>query len=165
MAWIQAVRRPDALVRVVYLVHLGATLCMVGIIWFVQVSHYPGMANIGESHFVEFERRNIELTRQVVGPLMLAEGITAVLLLWLRPKSIPVWAFVAGLILLLVAGLSTALIQVPCHQRLAERFDASVHAHLVETNWIRTLAWSARGLLVLWMMELRTAGASRMPAE
>ena len=72
--------------------------------------------------------------------------------LWLvfRPASIslaPVaWA---GLALVVAIWLSTAVIQIPCHHRLAQGFDDRVHRRLVRTNWIRTVAWTARGVLVL----------------
>ncbi len=50
--------------------------------------------------------------------------------------------------LLVALALSTACVQVPCHQRLERGFDAVVHRRLVSTNWWRTAAWSLRALLV-----------------
>jgi peroxiredoxin Q/BCP len=47
--------------------------------------------------------------------------------------------------------MSTAWIQVPCHSELSQRFDAVVHQRLVTSNWIRTVAWTVRGLLTLGM--------------
>lgn len=57
----------------------------------------------------------------------------------------------AGLALVAVIWLSTALLQVPCHELLCVGFDPAVHQRLVWTNWIRTAAWSLRGFLVLWV--------------
>jgi hypothetical protein len=34
---------------------------------------------------------------------------------------------------------------------LQKGFHETVHRRLVRTNWVRTVAWSLRGLLVLWM--------------
>ena len=34
---------------------------------------------------------------------------------------------------------------------LSQEFDKAVHQRLVWTNWLRTVAWSLRALLVLWM--------------
>ncbi|HEX2205610.1 MAG TPA: hypothetical protein VHG91_20025 [Longimicrobium sp.] len=48
--------------------------------------------------------------------------------------------------------LSTALLQVPMHGRLERGFDAAAHRRLVATNWVRTVAWTARGVLLLWSM-------------
>ena len=49
-----------------------------------------------------------------------------------------------------VIWASTAFIQVPMHNVLGRGFDADAHAHLVSTNWIRTIAWSARAALLAW---------------
>jgi hypothetical protein len=40
-------------------------------------------------------------------------------------------------------------LQVPAHGVLAEGFDADAHRRLVASNWIRTIAWTARSLLLL----------------
>ena len=47
-----------------------------------------------------------------------------------------------------VALLSTVAIQVPQHARLAADHDDSVVAALIARNWIRTIAWTARGVLL-----------------
>jgi hypothetical protein len=36
-------------------VHLAATAAMVGLIWFVQVVHYPLFASVGADEFVAYE--------------------------------------------------------------------------------------------------------------
>jgi hypothetical protein len=58
----------------------------------------------------------------------------------------------AGTALLAVIWLSTAVVQVPCHEVLSRVFDSEVYQSLVSTNWIGTAAWSLRGLLLLWMV-------------
>ena len=54
-----------------------------------------------------------------------------------------------SLCLLAVVWISTFAVQVPLHRRLAEGYDAARHRRLVLSNWIRTLAWTARAVLVL----------------
>ena len=82
---------------------------------------------------------------------MLVEAATTVLLFWFRPPGVSIWFAWVGGILLAAIWSSTALLQVPCHEKLSDRFDAAAHRRLVSTNWIRTIAWSLRSLLVLWM--------------
>jgi hypothetical protein len=82
---------------------------------------------------------------------MILEWITALLLFWFPPTGGTSWKLAIGLALLAIIWLSTAFVQVPCHNGLSQGFDAIVHRRLVRTNWIRTVAWSLRGLLVLWM--------------
>jgi hypothetical protein len=59
-----------------------------------------------------------------------------------------------GLALVAAIWLSTALLQVPRHTTLGSGFDGSAWSGLVRTNWIRTVAWSSRGIVVLWMAAL-----------
>jgi hypothetical protein len=59
-----------------------------------------------------------------------------------------------GCVTLLLIWCSTAFLQVPMHQRLSSGFDAAAHRSLVKTNWVRTILWSARALLALWMLSL-----------
>ncbi len=47
--------------------------------------------------------------------------------------------------LLGVALLSAVLVQVPLHARLAEHHDADAIRRLIVSNWVRTVAWTARG--------------------
>jgi hypothetical protein len=84
---------------------------------------------------------------------MLIELGTGALLFWTEAEVFRRPLFVAALILLAVIWLSTFLVQVPLHNALVGGFDPQVHASLVRSNWIRTLAWSVRGLLlfaILW---------------
>lgn len=124
--------------------HLAATLFMVGAVWFVQVVHYPLMAGQPPAYFREHGRR----TGWVLGPVMLVELGTAVLL----ACRVPEWPTLVGLALLLLVWASTWGVQVPCHDRLVVAFDAAVHRRLVATNWVRTVLWSARGALAVWMV-------------
>jgi hypothetical protein len=41
---------------------------------------------------------------------------------------------------------------VPQHAALGAGFDEAAHRTLVLTNWLRTVAWTLRGLLVSWMV-------------
>jgi hypothetical protein len=136
--------------------HAAATLFMVGLIWFVQVVHYPLFADVarlsGQGPFASYEARHTALTTLVVGPPMLLELICAGLLLFLRPQGLPAWSLWLAAALLAVIWLSTALLQVPRHGDLSVGFDAAAHRALVVTNWLRTVAWSARGGLALWWL-------------
>lgn len=139
----------------IFLIHLAATLLMTGVIWIVQVVHYPLFAAVGAEAFRDYESQHQQRITLVVAPLMLIELATAVaLVLWTAPAEIPAWMPLAGLILVGVVWLSTAFVQVPAHRLLESAFDGDAHRRLVATNWIRTVAWSLRTGLVLWMLVL-----------
>ncbi len=135
----------------VLLANLSTTLFMVGVIWFVQVVHYPLFSRVGGEGFALYSEVHSRLTTYVVGPPMLAEAATALLLVFRRPVEIPLWAALVGLALIGMIWASTALLQVPRHTALGSGFDRAALSGLVLTNWLRTAAWSVRGALVLWM--------------
>lgn len=138
--------------QVLLLAHLAATLMMVGIIWFVQVVHYPLFSQVGAAGFPAYADAHSRLTTYVVGPPMLVEAATAVLLVFVRPAGVPVYFAWIGLVLLAVVWLSTALLQVPRHTKLGLGFDNAEWAGLVSTNWVRTAAWSLRAAVALAMI-------------
>ncbi|HLM67342.1 MAG TPA: hypothetical protein VK358_07440, partial [Longimicrobium sp.] len=133
----------------IFILHLAATAVMVGVIWFVQVVHYPLMALVGREGYPAYQAAHSRRTTWVVMPPMLLEMGTGVWLA-LRPSPfLPASAAWAGVALLAVVWLSTFFLQVPQHRRLEGGFDAAAHHRLVRSNWIRTIAWTLRGLLVL----------------
>jgi hypothetical protein len=134
------------------LAHTGATLFMVGVIWFVQVVHYPLFARVGPSSFSTYSVRHTRLTGLVVGPPMLLEAGTAVALVVWNPPGVWVFLLWAGLSLVAGIWLSTALLQAPRHTTLGGGFDPAVHRFLVTSNWLRTVLWSLRGLVALCIL-------------
>ncbi len=123
---------------------------MVGLIWFVQIVHYPLMSGVGPDGYTDYQIRHQRRTTWVVGPPMLVEALTSVLLIWYPP--IPNTALLLlGVAMLFVIWVSTALLSVPCHTRLEKGFDVKAHRQLVWTNWIRTIFWTLRGALMCWI--------------
>ena len=140
--------------------NLAATWYLVGLIWMVQIVHYPMFDRVGHSEFKRYENDHARLITPVVGPVMLVELVTAIALALMLPPGFPAWAAWLGVGLVAVIWLSTALIQVPCHQQLGEGFQPAVHQRLVLTNWIRTIAWSMRGVMLGFITLRMLVGAA-----
>jgi hypothetical protein len=136
----------------ILLTHLAATLYMTGLIWFVQVVHYPLFNKVGTAGFAAYEEAHTRLTGWVVGPPMLIELFAAGILAAHPPDGTPGWQVWLGLGLVGVIWLSTVALQIPQHNVLGGGFDPNAHRLLVSTNWARTIAWSLRSLLALWMV-------------
>ncbi len=83
---------------------------------------------------------------------MLIELATAIMLAWSPIDGIDQPFVYMGIGLVVIIWLSTAFIQVPCHEKLVAGFDQAAHKWLVISNWIRTMAWTARGAVVTWML-------------
>lgn len=130
---------------VVVLVHLAATWFMVGLIWIVQVVHYPLFAAVGAAGFADYEAGH---TRRMGAVLVVPWGSETVTALWLAvapPAGVPVGLPLLGLGLSAVIAALTVTVAVPAHGILRDGFDAPAHRRLVRSNWLRTAAWSARG--------------------
>ena len=141
--------------KLIFVLHVLSTLLMVGVIWMVQLVHYPLFAHVGAEQFPQYEGLHRTWISMLVMPLMLIEIGTGALLLLSAPAGIsPLW-FWAGAVLLGVIWASTFFIQVPLHDQILKAFDVEAIQRLVRSNWIRTMAWSLRGGIlgfVIWKM-------------
>ena len=119
---------------------------MIGLIWIVQIVTYPIFSSVGCHKYDEFHSKHVSLITPLVAPLMLFELFVGVMLLVV---SGPFWYYgysVINLIFLAIIWASTFFIQIPLHAKLSLRFDRKFHTSLVRTNWVRTFAWSIKGL-------------------
>ena len=138
-----------------FLVHLGSTLYLVGLIWIIQILHYPLMANVGADGYIEYQSLHMSRITPVVAPVMILELLTGIYFAFVTFEAIDQRYFWAGLGLIIIIWASTFFVQVPLHERLTQSFDIETHRWLVQTNWIRTIAWTLRGGLVLWLVWLK----------
>jgi len=125
---------------------------MTAVIWFVQLIQYPGFARVDAASFTDFHAFHSTRISFIVAPLMVVEAMSAVVLVWRPEPFIPSWEAAVGLGLVGVIWASTALLQVPMHRRLGDGFDAPAWRFLCKSNWVRTVGWSLRALLVsVWL--------------
>ena len=141
-------------------VHLAVTWYLVGLCWLVQRVQYPLMAQVGAEGFASYEAAHVARIGPVVALPMLLELGTGVALGLNGDAFARSPAFLVSLALLGAIWLSTFLIQVPLHGQLGAGFDVEAHARLVSSNWVRTLAWSIRALLVSWLFWSTTVRAA-----
>lgn len=130
----------------------GATWTMVGVIWFVQVVHYPLLGTIGADRAPEVGSRHQSLTAYVVGPPMAVEGVTTLVLLVAAPDGVAAALPWLAAVLLAVALGATVTLSVPRHRRMLDAPGPDIGVGLVATNWVRTAAWTGRGVLLVVML-------------
>jgi len=128
---------------------LTSVLFMTGLIWFVQVVHYPLLAKVGADS-TAYQAAHMTRTTWVVAAPMLAEAGACVALALLNVG--PGWQRWPTTGLLAIVWAATFFLLVPAHEALARSFDPDVHARLVSANWIRTAAWTARAALCIAAM-------------
>ena len=144
--------------RLLFWAGLGGTLYMTGVVWFAQSVHYPLLDRTPPPGFPDFARAYQARTFRIVLLPMTLEGFGAVILPFLAlPEGGRGWAW-AALGLAVLIWVSTAAIQIPQHRALAQGYNAGLHRRLVRANWVRTAAWSARSLILLWLASRRAGG-------
>jgi hypothetical protein len=134
--------------HVLLLANFTLALYLTGLIWTVQVLHYPSFGLVGAAEWAAFHRAHTSrITPLVMGPMLL-ELILGGWLAWQGGG----WVGKVAYVFVLIIWAQTAFVAVPLHNRLAVRFDLHLVDRLVRTNWIRTLAWTARAGLLGWLI-------------
>ena len=125
---------------------------MFGVIWVMQVVHYPLMRFVSGEQFAHFETAHRTRISWVVGPLMLIEGVCVLAFLFAPPAGLAWWLPWMGAGVEAVAIGTTAFVSAPLHERLNAHFTQAALDRLIATNWIRTIAWTARAALAIAML-------------
>lgn len=135
--------------------HLVLCAALTGLIWFVQIVHYPLFARVPSAAFQVYEKEHQQRTGWVAGPLMVAELGTGFFWIIHQPEILRDFWVVSSFGLLALIWMVTFTVQVPLHRRLLTHPDDRLAiAKLVRSNWWRTLAWTARlfCLIAVWPM-------------
>lgn len=124
---------------------------MMGLIWTIQLLHYPSFQFVDENNFKDFHRFHNQKISFIVIPVMISELVTSGLLWWnegyLSLNGI-------GFYLVLLIWVSTFLLSVPNHAKLSKGKDDVVITALVNTNWVRTMLWTVKAGLSLCIISI-----------
>ena len=119
---------------------------MVGVIWVIQLVHYPSFHFIELKQYTTFQRFHMSRISYVVIPAMLTELFTLILII-ISMDQIDTLVL-ASAILLIFIWLITAVFFSGVHQKLTLGYDQTVVDKLVKLNWGRTLLWTLRLLFI-----------------
>jgi hypothetical protein len=109
------------------------------------------MKTVGMVEYTAYQGAHMTRTSWVVIPVMVTEVATGMGLLLVLTQPGHIHLAWRGLGLLALVWLSTACLQAPAHRALLNRFDSRIHSRLVQTNWLRTIGWTARSWLMVWL--------------
>lgn len=130
---------------------LVSAIYMCGVIWIIQLHHYPSFKRIAPEKFTQFHSRHTMAMGFVAGPAMVIELISA---FWLLTHTADVFS-ITHLTFVALLWVSTFLISVPLHNQLAAAHDVKVIQKLIITNWPRTVLWTAKALLTFfWALKI-----------
>lgn len=139
--------------QLLLLLNLVLAAMLSGLIWLVQLVSYPAFLHVGADTSFGYQRHHTRNISWVVVPLMLAELLLAVWML-LKPFSFDILSYLnyAAFLCLVIIWLATFGLAVPLHYRLSkEGYKRNTISRLVRINWIRTIGWSLR-LILLFVM-------------
>ena len=128
-------------------VHFISTSLMVGIIWVIQLLHYPAFHFIKEIDYVEFQHFHMQRISFIVVPVMILEFFSAFILAYYIQSDL----LILCLGILIVIWLVTFVFFTKLHQRLLNGYDKSIVDKLVQINWSRTILWTFRLIILIYI--------------
>ncbi|MGI4885037.1 MAG: hypothetical protein ACRYFR_08770 [Janthinobacterium lividum] len=135
------------------LLNFALAAYLTGLIWTVQVVHYPGLALLGPAEFPRYHAAHTRRMGYVVGAPMALELALAAWLAWAGRGALSHGAGWWSLGLAVAVWLATFAISVPFHNQLeASGYNYIALDGLTRTNWLRTVAWTARLALLGWLL-------------
>jgi hypothetical protein len=140
--------------NILLIIHACITWYMVGVIWMTQKCQYPLFKSVPTSHLTFFAREQQERIGYVAGPMMLLEAISGFALILILPTSTQFALTLCGAGLIALIWFSTFSVQSPLLKEILEGAGEEEINDLIKTNIFRTVSWTARGLLVLFLLSL-----------
>lgn len=129
------------------LANLCVALFLTGVIWIVQVVHYPLFAAVGREGWAAYEASHrTRITFVVAVPMLISVALAAWLLADGEGSS---GLRVANAALALAPFVVTFALAVPRHEELTRAWDDRAHARLVAVNWLRTIGWTAQAAVAV----------------
>ena len=136
----------------VLIVHLTFTSIMTGVIWVIQIVHYPSFHFIEKELYTAFQKFHMNKISIIVIPIMLAELITGMMLFLDKSSKSPF--LIISFVILVLIWLITGVFFSKAHNELIAGYQELVINQLVAMNWIRTLLWTLRLLLLTYFVYL-----------
>lgn len=121
---------------------------MVVLIWMIQILHYPSFFYVEEARFLNFHKFHTNRISWIVAPIMCIEFFSAIVLFVLQSDVF--WVFL-NLVLTILIWIFTFFVSVPIHNLLSSKKEDRWIQKLIRTNWIRTVLWSFRFLLLTYV--------------
>lgn len=133
----------------IYLLHFAVTWFLIGLSWFVLGVHYPLFEEVPKEAFSQYSHLHQKKATYVVLFPIFFEALSGILILFTCTTS-PI--FIASLILLAFVWLLT-FFAVRTHFQLEKRKTQKLIDSLLHIHLLRTLSWSARGGLLLFLFQ------------
>ena len=136
---------------VTFLIQIVTSFSMLGIIWFIQLIHYPLLNKIKEG-LSQYEKAHLIRAAYFIGPLLVVDLIASIFLVSFEVRSTLIRLATCNLILNIFYWIWTFLFQIQHHQKLTVGFSKLTIRKLVINNWMRTFLWTVKSAALIWMI-------------
>ena len=130
-------------------IHFLSTSIMVGVIWVIQLLHYPSFHFVQKSDYPKFQQFHMSRISFIVIPAMIIEFITGIIMLQFGFSSN--FLFISSLVILITIWGITFIFFTKMHQVLISGYNEIIVNRLISINWSRTLLWSLRLLILCYI--------------
>lgn len=131
----------------ILMIHFLASSIMTGVIWVMQLVHYPAFKYIAPDKAKKFHEFHTDAISLFVAPLMIIELGTSILL----ARGLSSYGLSILVLTVLLWG-STFTLQVPLHRRLGKQWTETIINQLIWTNWFRTGVWTLKTLVISYWL-------------
>ena len=133
--------------NIVINIHFASTAVMVGVIWVIQLLHYPTFHYIEKNNYSQFQKFHMSRISYIVIPAMVIEMLSGIMLVIINDD------FIISFSLLVCIWIITFVFFTNIHQRLLSKYENTAVEKLVNLNWIRTTFWTVR-LVILFIINI-----------
>ena len=130
-----------------YFIQIVCNSYLVSLLFMTQFITYPTFLHIDKDKFSEYHRKYVNNISFIVAPVMLIELLTLSLIAYFSSEFL----IIKSLILLIVIWLTTFFIMIPSHNRISKSFNKKEIISLINYNWVRTILWSFKLLLIIFL--------------
>ncbi len=138
----------------VFIIHCIATFIMVGVIWVIQLVHYPSFYFIEKKKYQSFQKFHMRNISYIVMPMMIIELFTGFILIVNFNNFKGYYNFNISLFFLLCTWAITGIIFTKLHNELLKGYDKLIIKKIIKWNWIRTIFWTFRLFLLSYIIYL-----------
>lgn len=125
------------------LANLVVVAALSGLIWTIQVVHYPLFALVGPEQWLRDEAEHQRLITWVVLALMsLAVALSVALVI--SHNGTLAWSNAVIAVIAVGQFMATGLFYAPLHDELTRGFSIDRIEALVRLNWLRTGGWTVQ---------------------
>jgi len=130
-----------------YFIQIVCNSYLVSLVFMTQFITYPTFLHIDKDKFSEYHRKYVNNISFIVAPVMIIELLTLSLIAYFSSEFL----IIKSLFLLLVIWLTTLFIMIPSHNRISKSFNIKEIKSLINYNWIRTILWSFKLLVIIFL--------------